>query len=70
MTDKALLRIMAPNLGREVEAMLPSDCACVLLLGVKGSGEQLCVSNIPAPETRAWLGEASRGEAQVGTIKS
>lgn len=69
MTDKALLRIMAPNLGREVEALVPSDVAFVLLLGVKGSGEQICVSNIPAPETRAWLAEASTTEAQIGTIR-
>lgn len=69
MTNKAALRGIGPAVAREIEALLPSDVAFVLLLGVKGSGEQICVSNIPADVTRAWLANSSDMSADVRTIR-
>jgi hypothetical protein len=68
MTDKGKLRTLGKALGEGMKLMLPDDVAFALVLGVKGTGEHICVSNIPATETRQWLAEAAKGEAQEGRL--
>jgi hypothetical protein len=68
MTDKAKLRTLGKALGEGMKLMLPDDVAFALVLGVKGTGEHICVSNIPATETRQWLANAANAEAQEGKL--
>jgi hypothetical protein len=68
MSDKAKLRLMGKSFGESMKLLVPDDVAFALVLGVKGTGEHICVSNIPGDITRQWLANAANAQAQEGKL--